>query len=389
LNPEVAIGVGAAYLYSLVATVAPGLFPKGFRAGGGAVMPYFDTAVVIVTLILLGKTLEARARAGATDASRTLLMRGAKEATVLEDGKERAVPIEDVHPGMRVVVRPGEKIPADGIVKEGISWVDLSLLTGESVPVDVGPGDEVVGASINGRGRIVVFVTKTGGNSKLGEIVRLLQSAQGSKAPVQRLADRISSVFVPLVLVIAAATFGGWIVVGNATTGAALLHAASVLLIACPCALGLATPAAIMAGTGRAAELGVLMENDAPIPAASVPDASVDLVSCYIGLHHIDPPRLNRFISSIARTLRPGGTFILRDHDVTSPEMHTFVSLAHTVFNAGLGVPWEVNRKELRYFTSVAEWSRRLSSAGFRDRGSRLLQQHDPSDNVLMAFVKE
>jgi heavy metal translocating P-type ATPase len=248
MDTLVAIGSFAAYGYSAWSVLA------------GREEHYFDTAAVIVTLILLGKTLEARARAGATDAARKLLERGAKEATILVDGRERAVPIEDVRPGHLAVVRPGEKVPADGLVKEGTSWVDLSLLTGESVPVDVAPGDEVVGASINGRGRLVVFVTKTGGNSKLGQIVRLLQSAQGSKAPVQRLADRISSVFVPIVMGVSLATFFGWIAATDASPGAALLHAAAVLLIACPCALGLATPAAIMAGTGRAAELGVLFK---------------------------------------------------------------------------------------------------------------------------------
>jgi heavy metal translocating P-type ATPase len=248
MDTLIALGSFAAYAYSVWAVVS------------GHDEHYFDTAAVIVTLILLGKTLEARARLGATDASRALLMRGAKDATVLEDGRERRVPIEDVRPGHRVVVRPGEKMPADGVVKEGTSWVDLSMLTGESVPVEVGPDDEVVGASINGTGRLVVFITKTGGNSALGIIVRLLQAAQGSKAPVQRLADRISSVFVPIVLAVAAATFAGWIVFADAPPGQALLHAAAALLIACPCALGLATPAAIMAGTGRAAELGILFK---------------------------------------------------------------------------------------------------------------------------------
>jgi heavy metal translocating P-type ATPase len=248
MDTLVALGSFAAYAYS------------AWSIATGHHEHYFDTAAVIVTLILLGKTLEAQARSGATDASRALLMRGAKEATILEDGQEQTVPIEEVRPGHRTVVRPGEKVPADGIVKEGTSWVDLSLLTGESVPVDIGPGDEVVGASINGRGRIVVFVTKTGGNSKLGEIVRLLQAAQGSKAPVQRLADRISSVFVPIVIGVATMTFAGWLALADASPGAALLHSAAVLLIACPCALGLATPAAIMAGTGRAAELGVLFK---------------------------------------------------------------------------------------------------------------------------------
>jgi heavy metal translocating P-type ATPase len=249
MDTLVALGSLAAYAYS------------AWSVTTGSSEHYFDTAAVIVTLILLGKTLESRARTGAADASRALLERGAKEAIVLVDGEERRVPIGELYPGQLVVVPPGEKVPADGVVKEGSSWVDLSMLTGEAVPVDVAPGDEVVGASINGHGRLVVFVTKTGGNTKLGEIVRLLQAAQGSKAPVQRLADRISSVFVPVVLVIATMTFVGWTIAAGEGTGTALLHAAAVLLIACPCAVGLATPAAIMAGTGRAAELGVLFKS--------------------------------------------------------------------------------------------------------------------------------
>ena len=248
MDTLVALGATAAYLYSAYTTVI------------GGMGHYFDTAAVIVTLILVGKTLEARARESAGDASRVLLERSAKDATLLVDGDERRVPIEDVRPGNLVVVLPGEKIPADGVVKEGDSWVDLSMLTGESVPIDVGPGSEVVGASMNGQGRLVVFVTKVGANTKLAEIVRMLQAAQGSKAPVQRLADRVSAVFVPVVILIAAATFVGWYLANPAEPGQALLHAVAVLLIACPCALGLATPAAIMAGTGRAAELGILFK---------------------------------------------------------------------------------------------------------------------------------
>jgi cation-transporting ATPase V len=221
-----------------------------------------------VTLILVGKVLEARARASAGDAARVLLERGAKQATLLDDGVERHVPIDEVRPGNLVVVRPGETIPADGVVKEGSSWVDRSLLTGESAPVDVGPGDDVVGATVNGNGRLVVFVTTVGAGTRLAEIVRLLEQAQGSKAPVQRLVDRVSSVFVPIVLGIAAATFAGWLAFTDVTPGAAMLHAVAVLLIACPCALGLATPAAIMAGTGRAAELGVLFKGGAVFEAA-------------------------------------------------------------------------------------------------------------------------
>ncbi|MGZ8652132.1 MAG: heavy metal translocating P-type ATPase, partial [Actinomycetota bacterium] len=260
MDTLVALGAAAAYGYSAFVTAT------------GADGHYFDTAAVIVTLILVGKTLEARARSSAGDAARTLLERGAKEATVLVDGVERRVPIEGLRPGNVVVVRPGEKIPADGVVKEGESWVDLSMLTGESVPIDVGPGIEVVGASINGHGRLVVFVTQVGANTKLSEIVRLLESAQGSKAPVQRLADRVSSIFVPVVMLVAVATFVGWLAIANDEPGQALLHAVAVLLIACPCALGLATPAAIMAGTGRAAELGILFKGGEVFETARAAD---------------------------------------------------------------------------------------------------------------------
>ena len=230
---------------------------------------YFDTGAVIITLIVIGRMLEARARASAGDATRVLLERGATRARVLQaDGTEADVAVDDLHPGLLVVVRPGEKIPADGVVREGSSWVDLSMLTGESVPVDVGPGDDVVGASINGHGRLVVFVTKVGAHTRLAEIVRSLEAAQGSKAPIQGLADRVSAVFVPFVLALAALTWLGWVVVMDVSAGDALLHAAAVLLIACPCALGLATPAAVMAGSGRAAELGVLFKGGAVYEAA-------------------------------------------------------------------------------------------------------------------------
>jgi heavy metal translocating P-type ATPase len=273
MDTLVAIGSLAAYGYSAWA-VWDGAFGEHAAMGmETTVHHYFDTGAVIITLILLGKMLEARARETASDASRALLERGAKRAVIRDpDGAEREIAIEDLHPGMLAVVRPGEKVPADGVVREGTSWVDLSLLTGESVPVDVRPGDEVVGAAINGHGRLVVFVTKVGAHTKLAEIVRLLQAAQGAKAPIQRLADRIAAVFVPIVLLLAALTWVGWMVLGEATWGEGLLHAAAVVLIACPCALGLATPAAIMAGTGRAAELGVLFKGGEVYEAARAAD---------------------------------------------------------------------------------------------------------------------
>jgi heavy metal translocating P-type ATPase len=259
MDTLVSVGSIAAYSYSV------------YEVAIGHHEHYFDTAAVIVTLILVGKWLEARARTAAADASRMLLNRGAGTATLIRDGVQTRVSIEDLHPGDVVLVLPGDKIPTDGVVKQGVSWVDLSLLTGESVPQDVGPGDEVVGASINGNGRLVVFVTKVGANTKLAEMVRLLERAQGSKAPVQRVADRISAVFVPIVLVVALATFIGWSLVAD--PGTALMRAVAVLLIACPCALGLATPAAVMAGVGRAAELGVLFKGGEVFEAAHRADS--------------------------------------------------------------------------------------------------------------------
>ena len=251
MDTLVAVGSLTAYSYSAWA----------MTAGRGD--HYFDTAAAIVTLILVGKVLEARARASAGDAAQRLLERGAKEATVLRDGVETTVPVEEVAEGDLVLVRPGAKVPVDGVIRRGTSAVDLSMLTGESVPVDVGPGDEVVGASLNTTGVLEVEATRVGPESRLGEIVRLLRAAQGSKAPIQRLADRVSSVFVPVVLAIAAATFVGWFFLGaggSHATGTAVIHAVAVVLIACPCALGLATPAAIMAGSGRAAEMGILFK---------------------------------------------------------------------------------------------------------------------------------
>jgi heavy metal translocating P-type ATPase len=253
MDTLIALGAASAYLSSVWQVLA------AHEAGVEPAL-YFDTAAVIVTLILLGKYLEARARSTAGDASRALLGRAASEATILTEDGERVIDIGELLPGMIAIVLPGEKVPADGVIRSGSSWIDLSLLTGESVPVDVAPGDEVVGAAINGHGRLEVFVTKVGANAKLGEIVRLLQTAQGSKAEIQRVADRVSSVFVPIVLALAAATFAGWMLLAGATAGQALLHATTVVLIACPCALGLATPVAIVAGTGRAAELGVLFK---------------------------------------------------------------------------------------------------------------------------------
>ncbi len=220
---------------------------------------YFEVAAVITTLILLGRYLEARAKSRSGDAIRKLLELGAKEARVLRDGQEVAVAIDEVVPGDVLVVRPGEKIPTDGVVVEGESALDQSLLTGESVPVDVGPGSEVAGAAVNTYGRLVVRATKVGADTAVAQIARLVEAAQAGKAPVQRLADRISAVFVPVVIVLSAATLAGWLAVGS-SAAEAFTAAVAVLIIACPCALGLATPTALMVGTGRGAQLGIVIK---------------------------------------------------------------------------------------------------------------------------------
>ena len=220
---------------------------------------YFETAALIISFLIVGKYFEAKANGRASSAIKALLELGAKEAHLIEDGQERTVPLDQIQVGALVKVRPGEKIPVDGVVVSGSSTVDESMLSGESVPVEKEPGDRVTGATVSAQGVITLRATAVGKDTALAQIVRMVEEAQGSTAPVQRLADRVSGIFVPVVLVIAAATFAIWsLVVGDTTGGFAA--AVAVLIIACPCALGLATPTAIMAGTGRGAELGVLVK---------------------------------------------------------------------------------------------------------------------------------
>ncbi len=234
---------------------------------------FFDTAAVIVTLILLGRFFEARAKGRAGDAIAGLLELGASHATVLRDGEEAMLPVTEVVPGDLMVVRPGEKVPTDGVIVEGRSSIDESMLTGESLPVDKEAGDDVYGATVNQQGRLVVEATRVGAETALAQIVRLVEQAQATKAPVQRMADRVSGIFVPVVLVLAVATLAFWLVAG---TGAeALRNAVAVLIIACPCALGLATPTAIMVGSGRGAELGVLFKDAAVFERARTVDTLV------------------------------------------------------------------------------------------------------------------
>ncbi|MFC2971173.1 heavy metal translocating P-type ATPase [Azotobacter bryophylli] len=253
MNALVAVGASAAYLYSLVATFAPGLLPAG------TVNVYYEAAAVIVSLILLGRLLEARAKGRTSEAIKRLIGLQAKTARVLREGKAEEVAIAEVRAGDLLEVRPGERLPVDGEVVEGSSFVDESMITGEPVPVEKQPGAELVGGTINQLGALTFRATRIGGDTVLAQIIRLVEQAQGSKLPIQALVDRVTLWFVPAVMLAALLTFAAWMVFGPAPAlSLALVNAVAVLIIACPCAMGLATPTSIMVGTGRAAELGVL-----------------------------------------------------------------------------------------------------------------------------------
>jgi Cu+-exporting ATPase len=258
----IAVGTGTAYLYSVAAALAPGIFPASFRENG-VVGVYFETAAAITVLVLLGQVLELKARGRTSSAIRALLGLAPPVARrVREDGVEEDVPLERVHPGDRLRVRPGEWAPVDGVVLEGASTVDESMLTGEPIPVEKAEGSRITGGTMNGTGSFLMRAERVGNDTLLAQIVRLVTEAQRSRAPIQRLADVVSSYFVPAVMLAAVVTFVVWALVGPEPRLAhALVNAVAVLIIACPCALGLATPMAVMVGTGRGAMAGVLIKN--------------------------------------------------------------------------------------------------------------------------------
>ena len=259
----IALGVGAAYAYSVVATVAPGLFPATFRDPAGEVAVYFEAGAVITVLVLLGQVLELRARERTSGALRSLLDLAPKMARRLkEDGSDEEVSLDLVQKGDRLRVRPGEKVPVDGEVLDGHSSIDESMVTGEPIPVEKGAGDKLIGGTLNGTGGFVMRAERVGAETMLAQIVQMVAEAQRSRAPIQRIADVVAGYFVPAVVVIAVVAFIAWSLVGPAPAMAhALVAAVSVLIIACPCALGLATPMSIMVGTGRGAQSGVLIKN--------------------------------------------------------------------------------------------------------------------------------
>ncbi|WP_166639503.1 heavy metal translocating P-type ATPase, partial [Amycolatopsis sp. SID8362] len=262
MDTLISLGVVAATAWSLYALLFGMAGEIGMRHGFELISSgmagdslYFEVAAAVTTFILAGRYFETRSKRRAGAALRALMDLGAKDVTVLRDGEERLVPVSDLHPGDVFVARPGEKIATDGVVTDGGSAVDTSMLTGESVPVEVGPGDAVTGATVNVGGRLLVRATRVGADTRLAQMARLVEAAQNGKAEVQRLADRVSAVFVPAVVFLALATLVVWLATGGATE-AAFTAAVAVLIIACPCALGLATPTALLVGTGRGAQLG-------------------------------------------------------------------------------------------------------------------------------------
>lgn len=258
----VALGTSVAYFYSLISLFA------------GWNVYYFESAAMLMTIILLGKLLEAVARGKTSEAIEKLMGLQAKTARVLRDGVEMDIPVDEVLVGAFILVRPGERVPVDGVIQEGNTSIDESLLTGESLPVEKKPGDDVVGASINKYGSFTFQATKVGQDTVLAQIIRMVEAAQGSKAPIQRLADRVSNIFVPAIIAIALLTFGGWYISG-ANFESSLMHMVTVLVVACPCALGLATPTAIMVGTGVGAERGILIKGGEHLEQAGKIDAVV------------------------------------------------------------------------------------------------------------------
>jgi len=270
MNTLIALGTGAAWLYSGVTVLVPGIFPEGTAE------PFYDVVAVVIALVVLGQALELRAKGRTSEAIKKLMGLQAKTARVIRDGQEVDIPVEEVLVGDIVLVRPGEKIPVDGVIVEGSSAVDESMITGESIPVEKGEGDEVIGATINKTGSFKFKATKVGKDTALAQIVKMVQEAQGSKAPIARLADTVSGYFVPIVMIIAVMTFVIWFDFGpEPSIIFALVTSVTVLIIACPCALGLATPMSLMVGIGKGAENGILIRGGEALQAAQALDTIV------------------------------------------------------------------------------------------------------------------
>jgi P-type Cu+ transporter len=377
----IAMGTGVAYLFSLTATIFPGIFPASFHDMNGAPPVYFEAAAAIVTLVLLGQVLELRARSRTGAAIRALLDLSPKTARILRDGAESDIPLDQVKPGDRLRVRPGEKVPVDGAVLEGTSSVDESMVTGESVPVKKEPGSHVIGATVNANGSFVMRADHVGSETLLARIVQMVSQAQRSRAPIQRLADRVAGWFVPTVIAIAVLTFIVWSFFGPEPRLAhALVNAVAVLIIACPCALGLATPMAIMVGTGRGARVGVLIKNAEALEILEKVDTLVfdktgtltegkPAVESVIAVAGVDEIELIRLLASLEQgSEHPLGSAIVaaaKDNNIPLAGASDFQSLT------GLGISGKVDGKTV--------------SAG----NERLLQQTGISISALTQPAEE
>ena len=359
----IGIGVAAAYVYSIVATVAPGLFPEGFEAHG-RVAVYFEAAVVIVSLTLMGQLLELRARSQTSAAIRALLGLAPKTARRLkDDGTEEDIELSHVHVGNRLRVRPGEKVPVDGVVLEGRSSVDESMITGEPIPVEKGPADPVIGGTINSSGSLVMRAEKVGAQTVLAQIVQMVAQAQRSRAPMQRMADAVSFWFVLAVLAIAVATLLVWGFFGPEPSWTyALLNAVAVLIIACPCALGLATPMSIMVATGRAATSGVLFRDAEAIELLRRIDT---LIVDKTGTLTVGKPAFDSVVAStgfseaevlrIAASLDQGSEHPLADAIVAEARRRNLALSPAADFESGtgIGVRGKVDGKEIALGNTV------------------------------------
>jgi len=381
MNTLIAVGTSAAYFYSVVAVLFPGLFAAEVLERN----VYFDTSAMIITLITLGKFLEARAKGQTSAAIKRLIGMQPKVALVVRNGEEREIPIEEVQVGDLVLVRPGERVPVDGIIREGYSSLDESMVTGESIPVEKNVGDEVIGATINKTGSFRFEATKVGKDTMLARIIRLVDEAQGSKAPIQRLADVIASYFVPIVLGIAIITFIVWYSVGPAPALTfALLNFVAVLIIACPCALGLATPTAIMVGTGKGAENGVLIRSAEALERAHKIDtvmldktgtltAGEPKVTDVIAVQSSSKEEVLRLAASVERSSEhPLGEAIVR----AASEMMLELS-AVSEFNAvpGHGVEASVDGRRLLLGNLRLVEDRKLALNGLEEEAEHLREQ--------------
>ncbi len=381
MNTLIAVGTSAAYFYSVAAILSPGFF----SAGGRTPQVYFDTASVIIALILLGRLLEARAKGQTSDAIKKLIGMQAKTARVIRQGQESDIPVEAVVTGDIIVVRPGEKVPVDGIIREGSSSLDESMVTGESLPVEKRTGDQVIGATLNKTGSFRFEATKVGKDTVLAQIIKLVEEAQGSKAPIQRLADVISSYFVPAVIGAAAITFLVWLFVGpGPALTYALLNFVAVLIIACPCALGLATPTAIMVGTGKGAENGVLIRSGEALETAHKIQAIIldktgtltqgrPVVTDILAIPGINQDELLRLAASAERgSEHPLGEAIInaaREKNLTLEDAASFNAIP------GLGIEAKIDGKAVLLGNLKLIQDRGFSLNGLEEKASQLSRE--------------